>query len=321
MPCTMDDQHKRLRQFITFLFVSVLTAAGASGQTTNGTAFDRPTFFTNAEKVPVCRNSESVPGYILRSVTVTVIERKSGRRIGNLKGTDFSILQGDEEIPIAGFKRWNSPLSVVLAIDTSASTANQLGDIGRAADTIVGGLSLNDRLSVITFDGQVTQVLRPQSVRDLSGKAIRVARSSPGTRLFDAVDVALKTSLKESMGRRVVIVLTDGEDNSSKNASEWSTVWSANEANVFFYALQYPYGDSFRVSTHPYLKLLADATGGKVLRSSELSKSAEQLLAILDEAAAQYTFCYWTAEQDIGEDVRIKLRRSNTNYAIRVQAH
>ena len=125
--------------------------------------------------------------------------------------------------------------------------------------------------------------------------------------------------MKESIGRRVVIILTDGEDNSSKNASEWSTVWSANEADVFIYALQYPYGDSFRVSTHPYLKQLADATGGKVLRSSELSKSAEQLLAILDDTAAQYTFCYWVAQQSMLGDVKIKLREANTNYAIRIR--
>ncbi len=305
------------RPGVAFLF-SMFTAAVVIGQSPIDRALDRPRFFSDSERTSVCRASESVSGYTLRSATVTVVDRVSGRRIGDLRESDFSILQEGSEISIAGFKRWNAPMSAVLAIDTSISTASRLGEIGRAADTIVGGLSVNDRLSVITFDGGVTRVVDTRSVRDLSGHAIHLARSSPGTKLFDAVDFALKTQLQGTTGRKLIIILTDGEDNSSTNATESSTLQDANEADVLIYSLQYAYGSSFRVAPHPYLQQLAHATGGKVFSSSELTKSAENLLAILNEAAAQYTFCYWSAERDVAKPIKIKLRDPNAKYAIRI---
>jgi VWFA-related protein len=91
-------------------------------------------------------------------------------------------------------------------------------------------MTFDDRINVISdFTGDVS-TLR---------KAIKAARTGYSTRLYDAINFAITEQLAKVQGRKAIVVLTDGVDTASKQASYDSTVDLIASSGVISYAIQY----------------------------------------------------------------------------------
>ena len=90
----------------------------------------------------------------LVTIPVSVMDR-AGRYVPNLRKEDFRLWEEGVEQNVAFFSSVDKPFSLVLMIDTSASTRFRLEDIQDAAIAFVNQLRQDDRVMVVSFDDQV----------------------------------------------------------------------------------------------------------------------------------------------------------------------
>src|SRR5215212_10287665 len=134
-------------------------------------------------------------------VTVPVIATDTGGLyIADLRQAEFTITEDGVAQQIAFFGKVAAPFHVVLMLDTSSSTQDKLRQIQQAAFTFVQQLQPSDRVKVISFDDQVRDLNEFTSNRDTLQHAIYGTKSGQGTKVYDAVDLAL-SAIRKIRGR------------------------------------------------------------------------------------------------------------------------
>ena len=156
----------------------------------------------------------------LVNVIFTVAD-KSGKLVTRLPKEDFKVFEDDKSQAISNFSNeTNLPLSVALVFDTSTSILGRLKFEQDAAGeffhtTLRRG---TDKALVITFDKTIALAQDFTDDKDLLTKAIGKVRAGGNTAMLDAAYLAMTKKLIGQPGRHVVIVISDGDDNSSERS-------------------------------------------------------------------------------------------------------
>ncbi len=174
----------------------------------------------------------------LVTIPVTVLDR-DGRFVSGLQKGDFQIFEDGVQQQVENFVALESPFTVVLLLDVSASTQFKIDEIQNAAITFINQLRQNDRVAVISFDEKIHVLSPPTNNRAALRNAIQQAKFGGGTSLFEAVDYAISKELKNIEGRKAVVLFTDGVDTTSKRATYQSTVKDAEELDAMIYPIRY----------------------------------------------------------------------------------
>ncbi len=189
-------------------------------------------------------------------VTVPLIAMdRSGMYVTDLRKEEFTISEDDVSQEVAFFGRVAAPFHVVLLLDTSASTQGKLREIQQAANTFVEQLQSVDRVKVISFDDKVTDLNEFTSDRSALRAAISSTRTGDGTKVYDAVELAINT-IRRIKGRKAIVVFTDGVDWHSDHATFEGTVRSLYEEGVVIYPIRY----DTRAQTEAIARAQADST-------------------------------------------------------------
>ncbi|HVG22188.1 MAG TPA: VWA domain-containing protein [Blastocatellia bacterium] len=151
-----------------------------------------------------------------------------GRQATDLSREEFIIAEDGKRQDIASFLISSVPVNVVLMLDASGSIITEINSLRDAAMQFVEQLGPEDKLSVVEFHTKV------ELIQDWTSKAedVRHAlawRFKPGmvmtkdghfeqgsTSLYDAVYATAEEQLSKVQGRKAIIILTDGDDTSSK---------------------------------------------------------------------------------------------------------
>jgi hypothetical protein len=139
---------------------------------------------------------------------------------------------------VAFFGKVAAPFHVVLMLDTSASTQDKLRLIQQAANVFVDQLQSADRVKVISFDDEVRDRNEFTSNRAILSAAINSTRPGKGTKVYDAMDLALAT-VRKIQGRKAIVIFTDGVDWHSDQATFDGTVRGLDEEGVIVYPIRY----------------------------------------------------------------------------------
>jgi hypothetical protein len=172
------------------------------------------------------------------NVNVIVTDRY-GRLVTGLTQSNFQVREDGALQKVDKFFAQEDAFSVVLLIDTSRSTARKLGAIQKAAENFIKQLQPRDRVMVITFDDRLNTITDFTGDASALKKAVKAARTGYATRLYDAINYAITERLNPLSGRRAIVVLTDGVDTASKQASYDSTLDLVASSNIITYAIQY----------------------------------------------------------------------------------
>ena len=171
-------------------------------------------------------------------VTVPVIATDAnGTYIGDLRQDEFALMEDGVAQQIAFFGKVSLPFHVVLMIDTSSSTQDKLRPIQQAAYAFVQQLQPADRVKVISFDDQVRDLNEFTNNRETLRAAIDGTRSGQGTKVYDAMDLALNT-IRRIQGRKAIVIFTDGMDWHSDKATFSGTVRWLDEEGVIVYPIR-----------------------------------------------------------------------------------
>ena len=173
----------------------------------------------------------------LVTVPVTVTDR-GGLAITDLRQEDFTIAEDGVAQQIAFFGKVSAAFHVVLMLDTSSSTQDKLKRIQQAAIAFVEQLQPVDRVKVISFDDEVKDLNEFTNQRDVLRRAIESTRPGQGTKVYDAMELALDT-IRTIRGRKAIVLFSDGMDWHSDRATFDGTLRWLDEEGVVVYPIRY----------------------------------------------------------------------------------
>jgi von Willebrand factor type A domain len=189
-------------------------------------------------------------------VTVPVVATDAdGSYVADLRREEFTVAEDGVQQEIAFFGTVSKPFHVVLMLDTSASTQEKLRLIQQAAGVFVDQLQPADRVKVISFDDQLRDLSEFTSDRSTLKAAINRTTPGKGTRVYDAVELALNT-IRRIQGRKAIVIFTDGVDWHSGSATFDGTIRWLDEEGVIVYPIRY----DTRSETERLAREQADAT-------------------------------------------------------------
>lgn len=172
-------------------------------------------------------------------VTVPVIaSSRTGTYIADLKKEEFKITEDGTQQEIAFLASVNAPFYVVLMLDTSDSTQGRLPQIQRAAIAFLDQLGPNDKVKVLSFDGEIHDLNDFSGDKAILRDAISRTRSSHETRVYDAMQVALD-ALRPIQQRKAIVIFTDGMDWHSISSTFESTIRDLDESGVIVYPIRF----------------------------------------------------------------------------------
>src|SRR6516165_6757574 len=209
----------------------------------------------------------------LVNVQFSVTDRR-GHFIPGLTAQDFKVEEDGRRQEIRNFARENElPLTLALLIDTSPSVRPIFEE---EKITAVGFLESilrpKDLALVIGFDREVTMVQDYTENANLLKRAITGLEIGGGTPIYDAVYLASREKLHDEAGRKAIILISDGEDTTSKIRLNEALV-AAHQSDTVIYAISnavsggfFPYGRRGRMGGFGgdlgTLRKFSDETGG-----------------------------------------------------------
>jgi Ca-activated chloride channel homolog len=167
----------------------------------------------------------------------TVLDDR-GRFADGLKQENFRILEDKVEQKLSVFKREDLPVSMGLVIDNSGSMRDKRPRVNEAAITLVENSNPQDEAFVVNFNDDFYLDLDKDftnSIPELK-EALERIDSRGSTALYDAIIGSLDHLKKASKDKRVLLVVTDGEDNTSRNSLE-KTIREIQKTDTVVYTI------------------------------------------------------------------------------------
>jgi len=214
-----------------------------------------------------------------------------GALVPNLTRDDFEILDNNARQEIVVFENESQPFTAIVMLDSSGSMTNSLKLVNAGAEQFIIRLLPQDKAQVGAFNDKVEFSGTFTSDRDELVAALKELDFGNPTRLYDALDQSLDR-LTGVEGRRVIVVLTDGEDNSSKvGQGDVLNRAIADEVMIYGIGLESNYFNGMRqVRTNPdkVVRRLAEETGGGYYLLKETVDLNSTFTRIAQELRSQY---------------------------------
>jgi VWFA-related protein len=297
--------------------------------------------------LPQQKPAEDVPPSITVDVSLVNIlasvHDKHGGLIGNLNKDDFTVLEDGKQQTIKYFTRETDlPLTIGLLIDVSASQRNLLDIEKRAAHQFFSQvLRKKDEAFLISF-GEESELLQdytnsPKLLQSgLSQLQINSGASGigpgpvptisqpRGTVLYDAVYLAAHEKLRSEVGRKVIVLITDGIDEGSKLKID-EAIEAAQKSDAVIYSIDYAdpsaYGlFSFGGVSDFALQRMSGETGGRVFKVDRRHTLDDAFKELQDEMRSQYAIAYTSTnpEQD-GAFRKLIVKVADKNLKVQVR--
>lgn len=230
------------------------------------------------------------------NLTVTVRDL-NGQLVGNLTPDDFAVFEDGRPQNIQLFAPAVQPgqeealaLDLGLLLDTSESMAKEIKLTQEAATRFLEAIPRARDLLTVFFDQDIRISRYDSEHQQGLFERIEDARATGNTALYDAIAVYL-SRVQDSGGRKVLVVLTDGEDTtSSLSLTEVMQLVRSSPVTIYPIAFsgEYIIGSNRAVSARSFLRYLAEMTGGIVFTPT-ISKDLPRIYEkILDELSSQY---------------------------------
>ena len=276
------------------------------------------------------------------------VKDKHGMLIPNLTKADFEVAEDGRPQTIKYFTaESNLPLTLGIMIDSSGSQRNVID-----MEKEVGGAFLKqiltdkDEAYVISFD--ITVDLLQDFTRDvhrlqaalnkakvnvdytsggipgMGGGPVPTA-NAPGTLLYDAVYLSAHDMLAKEVGRKAMILLTDGQDEGSRLKIK-DAIEAAQKADAIVYVLLcadrgFYGGFGMGYSGESEMRKLTEQTGGRVINvGNKFDKLREAFDQIAAELRSQYNIGYTPSNLKLDGSYRKLEIKNKQNYKIQARA-
>ncbi|HWP85686.1 MAG TPA: VWA domain-containing protein, partial [Terriglobia bacterium] len=223
----------------------------------------------------------------------TITDRNS-RPVVDLKPEHVKVFENNVEQVIKIFKREDVPVSVGILVDNSGSMRSKRRGVNAAAVKFVQSSNPKDEVFIVNFNEEAFLDADFTDSIPLLEEALEKIDARGSTALYDAIDMSL-VHMKEraQLDKRVLIAITDGEDNASRISLE-QVVQAVARSNVMIYTIGLLSGEDGRSDRRAKraLQEISRASGGAVF----FPESPDEVLAIATDIANdirnQYVIAY-----------------------------
>ena len=214
------------------------------------------------------------------------------RMITNLDRGAFTVFEDNKPQAITSFRREDIPVALGIVIDNSGSMREKRDKVNKAALNLVRSSNPQDRVMVVNFNDEF---FKDQDYTSDIGKlkaALEKVESRGGTALYDAL-VATAEDMKRygKLQKKVIFVVTDGEDNASRETLEQAVRRLQEENGPTIYAIGL-LGEEKARRARSALKTLAERTGGIAFLPKTLDEVDEISRTVAKDIRNQYTIGY-----------------------------
>jgi VWFA-related protein len=225
---------------------------------------------------------------------VTVTDR-TGAFVEGLPAEAFSIVEDGQAQTLRLFADTDTPVTVGLLVDSSASMHSSRHLIIAGAAAFAAASHPQDEVFALAFNEDVTASLPPSAPFTSDSVVLEAALersvSARGrTALYDAISIGVDYLSRGTRERRVLVVLSDGGDNASR-ATRAAAVRKAQASNAVIYTVALI--DPLSRDANPaLLEELAQASGGVAFRPHDPQRIAEALGQVARHIRHGYTLGY-----------------------------
>ena len=259
-----------------------------------------PGFTIRAQDAAPDAEDSVFPVFVERVNLFFTVADDDGNLVTDLTESDFLVFEDGAPQTIEDFEAETElPLTIALIVDVSGSIRDKLRFEQEAAieffySTIEEG---RDQGMLVTFDSRVDLLQDFTDNPEALAEATRRMRAGGGTALYDAIYLAIDQKIAPSNreGRRVVVAISDGDDNASR-VSLTETLELAQRNDVAIYTISTNSTANFvnpeQRRGDRTLETFALETGGKAFFPFRLEDLAVNFADISEELRSQYTLIY-----------------------------
>ena len=233
----------------------------------------------------------------------TVVDEKQ-RLVTNLERGAFTVYEDGQPQQITSFRREDIPVAMGIVIDNSGSMSRSRSAVNQAALNLVRASNPQDQVFLVNFNDE--SYLDQDFTSEITKlqEALEKIESRGGTALYDAL-IASADHLKSArLDKKVLLVVTDGEDNRSKDPLEQAVQHVSENGGPTIYAIGIQLsGDRVRRAKRA-LQVLSEQTGGIAFFPKTLDEVDAVSQAVAHDIRNQYTIGYKPSNQQPGGGYR-----------------
>jgi VWFA-related protein len=221
----------------------------------------------------------------------TVVNDKR-QLVTTLDRTDFAVFEDGQPQKITSFRHEDIPVAVGIVIDNSGSMRDKRPAVNASAINFVKSSNPQDKVFIVNFnEDYFLDQDYTASIPKLKDALERI-EARGGTALYDAV-VASSDHLKKSglLEKKVLLVVTDGEDNASRESLEQAIRRLQEENGPTVYTIGI-LGEEHSKRARRALREMAEETGGVAFFPQSLSEVDAITQQIAHDIRNQYTIGY-----------------------------
>jgi Ca-activated chloride channel homolog len=228
--------------------------------------------------------------------------------VTNLDKSAFTVFEDGKPQNIISFHHVDIPVAMGIVIDNSGSMREKRAKVNQAALNLVRSSNPKDEVFVVNFNDE--QYLDQDFTNDLMKlkEALEKIDARGGTALYDAI-VASADHLKQNarLEKKVIFVVTDGEDNASSETLEQAVKQLQQENGPSVYAIGILGDEEHPKRARKALQIICDRTGGIAFFPKTLDEVDEISRTIANEIRNQYAIGYKPASGKVGDFHQIRV--------------
>jgi Ca-activated chloride channel homolog len=275
---------------------------------------------------------------------ITVEKKNTKKReeklVKGLTKDDFLIFEDgvQQEVTFFTDEKTNPPIYVGVLMDTSISTKGKLGFSKEAAGNFLHTVIKlrKDKAAFMTFDHRIELHQDFTDKLDLlTGAVDKIKDTGSQTALYDAIWQFTDEKLRTAPGRRVIVIITDGEDTFSRAELEdaidiaqrtETTIFAISTKEGFLGSVPGVEAGTVKDKGDKYLERLCEETGGRAFFTGDMLALEKSFTEISKEIHSQYIVTYRPANQEYDGrerkreiEVRFKNRDHEKKFKIRTK--
>ncbi|MGO9518938.1 MAG: VWA domain-containing protein [Candidatus Korobacteraceae bacterium] len=221
----------------------------------------------------------------------TVVDEHN-RLVTNLTRNDFTVFENNKPQKMTLFRREDIPVAIGIVIDNSGSMREKRPAVNAAAINLVQASNPQDKVFIVNFNEEYFLDQDYTSSVPKLKDALERIEARGGTALYDAT-VASADHLKKSgeLEKKVLLVVTDGEDNASRESLEQAVRRLQVENGPTVYTIGLLQEEHSKRARRA-LREMAEETGGEAFFPKDLSEVNAITSQIAHDIRNQYTIGY-----------------------------
>lgn len=229
------------------------------------------------------------------------VQDRSGKLVTNLPRTSFKVFENGVEQQLKTFRREDVPVSLGIVIDSSGSMRDKRQKVAAAALQLVKASNSQDEVFLVNFnDDAYLDVPLTSDIKALEEGLAKID-SRGGTAMRDALSMSIDyVKKKAKRDKKVLLVITDGNDNTSTETLE-KLVQRSHDSEVLIYAIGLLSEEEPREAKKAKraLTALVNATGGLAHYPAAASEVEAIALQVAHEIRNQYVLAYTPSNQSL----------------------